>query len=164
MLIVSSPFTGYHCEESDSVFLAPSIHIDTISSSPLFSRPNNSRFHSLSLYDSGSNPFIGFVVLCWICCSMAASVLYGGAHIWMWCSRCATSAEQRGRITSPDLLTTLLMQPGVLLATFAARTRCWLVFNLVSNRTSKAFSAKLLLGHLVPCVLSACLSTFLRFF
>ena len=77
---------------------------------------------------------------------------------------CATNAEQRGRITSIGLLAMLLlMQPRMLLAASAARAHCWLVFNLVSNRTSKAFSTELLLGRLVPSVLSAHLSSLLRF-
>lgn len=41
--------------------------------------------------------------------------------------QCLPSAEPRGRISSLTLLAALcLMQPGMLLATFAARSHCWL--------------------------------------
>lgn len=59
------------------------------------------------------------------------------------CSRCLTSAE-KGLITSFDLLATLFQtQPKIPFTYFAARVHCWLTFNLL-NRTTRAFSAKLL--------------------
>lgn len=59
------------------------------------------------------------------------------------CSRCLTSAE-KGLIASFDLLATLFQtQPKIPFTYFAARVHCWLTFNLL-NRTTRAFSAKLL--------------------
>jgi len=56
-----------------------------------------------------------------------------------------TGAEQIGRITSLYLLATLaLMQPRTPLAFYITSARCWLMFNLVSIKTPRAFSAKLL--------------------
>jgi len=56
---------------------------------------------------------------------------------------------QRKRITCLNLLAVLfLMQPRMLLAFFAVRTHCWLMFNLLSTRTSKSHSAELLSSHL----------------
>lgn len=54
-------------------------------------------------------------------------------------------AEQRGRITCPDLLPTLLlMQPRIQLAAWGARTHYWVMSNFLSMGTSKSFSSKLL--------------------
>ena len=59
--------------------------------------------------------------------------------------------QQRGRIPSFDLLMILcLMQPRVLSDCFAARAHCWIVFNLVSTRTPKTFSVKLLCRWVAP--------------
>ena len=58
-----------------------------------------------------------------------------------------------GRITFLCLLATLLTQPMMLLA-FRARARCWLMFNLVSTRTPRSYSAKLLsswMAHSTYC-------------
>lgn len=51
----------------------------------------------------------------------------------------------RGRTTLLDLFTKiLLVQLRMLLAIFTIRTRCWLMFFLLSTRTDKFFPAKLL--------------------
>ena len=56
-----------------------------------------------------------------------------------------TRAEQRGRITSLDLLATLLlMQSSVQLAFWAVSAHCWLMPSFSSTSTPKSFSAGLL--------------------
>ncbi|KAK4810782.1 hypothetical protein QYF61_008754, partial [Mycteria americana] len=84
-----------------------------------------------------------------------------GAQNWIQSSRCSlTSAEERGRITSLDLLAILcLMQPRIPLA-LAARAHCWLMFNLVSTRTPRSFSARLLSSWVAPSIYW-CLGLFL---
>lgn len=52
-------------------------------------------------------------------------------------------SEERVAITATDLLATLLLtEPSMWL--FAERARCWLIFNLLSNKSPKYFSAKML--------------------
>lgn len=59
---------------------------------------------------------------------------------------CLTSAEYRGRIIFLNLLEVLfLMQARRLMATFAIREHCWLMFNLVSSGTL-GFSPAVLLS------------------
>lgn len=55
-----------------------------------------------------------------------------------------TSAEERSRITSLELLTTLIMQPRMLLAFFAVNAHYWLMVNLMFTKTPRACSAKML--------------------
>ncbi|KAK4827750.1 hypothetical protein QYF61_021221 [Mycteria americana] len=95
--------------------------------------------------ERGSNRCITLVALCRTLSSMSMSPLYWGAQNRTQCSRCGlTSAEQRGRITSLDLLAILLlMQPRIPSAFFKGRVHCLLIFNLVSTRTLRSFSAKL---------------------
>ncbi|KAK4825836.1 hypothetical protein QYF61_002959 [Mycteria americana] len=59
-----------------------------------------------------------------------------GAQNWTQDSRCGfTSAEQRGRTTSLDLLEVLcLMQLRIPFTFFAAQARCWLTFNLSATK------------------------------
>lgn len=61
-------------------------------------------------------------------------VLYWGAQHWKQCSKCVSSAEQCGRITSLLLAVFFLMQPMLLLSFFAAKAHCWLMFNSMSSR------------------------------
>lgn len=62
------------------------------------------------------------------------------AQKWMQYSWCGlTSGEQRGIISVNLLAVFLLMQPRIPLAAFVARTRYWLMVNLVSIRTSGSF-------------------------
>jgi len=57
---------------------------------------------------------------------------------------CLTRAEQIGRITSLDLLTTLfLMQPRRWVAILTTRVHRWLMVSLVFPRALKSSSAKL---------------------
>jgi len=78
---------------------------------------------SLSVYSQKrcSSPFIILMALHWTLSSMSISVLYCEAQNWTQYSRCGlTCTEQRGRITSLNLLTTLIfMQLRIPLAFFA---------------------------------------------
>lgn len=116
-----------------------------ISTSLLCSRINNPTSLGLFSCVRCSNPLVIFMALCCTRSAMSASFLYGGAQNWAQHSSCHfTSTEWKGRISSLYSLTVLfLTQPRMLLATFAARTRCWLMLNLVSTRTCRFFSAKL---------------------
>ncbi|KAK4812332.1 hypothetical protein QYF61_017109 [Mycteria americana] len=69
-----------------------------------------------------------------------------GLQSWTQYSRWGlTRAEQRGRITSLDLLATLLfMQPRIWLAFWAASAHCQLTSSFSSTSTPKSFSAGLL--------------------
>ena len=73
------------------------------------------------------------------------SFLCWGLQSWTQYSRWGlTRAEQRGRITSLDLLATLLMQPRTRLALRAASAHCQLMSSLSSISTPKSLSAELL--------------------
>lgn len=69
-----------------------------------------------------------------------------------------TSLE--GKTTSLNLLEILiLMQSGMQLASFAARTHYWHVVSLLSTRTLRSFSEKLLSGRInfiMPNLLENC--------
>jgi len=63
---------------------------------------------------------------------------------------CHTRAEQRGRITSFDVLAPLcLMHSRKLMSVFAMMAHCWLVFMMVPFRTPRFISTKLLCSRLV---------------
>lgn len=118
----------------------------------LFSRLNSPS--SLNLFSQKRCFSTSLNIFLALCCTLSSSSLYREAQIQTQCCRCSlTSSEQRGRITSLSLLTSLLpVQPRISLA-FSAKTRAryWLVFHLVSFRS---FSAKLLSCTLVPRVYS----------
>lgn len=79
------------------------------------------------------------------------SLVLGGPAVDLAIQTVLTRAEQWGRITSLDLLPTpCLIQPRVLLATFAMRARCWDMVSLVSPSTPRPFSPKLLF-QMLPC-------------
>ncbi|KAK4826848.1 hypothetical protein QYF61_011716 [Mycteria americana] len=78
--------------------------IDKTSLSLVSSRLNGPSSFSPSSYVRCYKPLIIFVALCWTLSSMSMSHLYWGAQHWTQHSRCLTSAEQRGRITSLHLL------------------------------------------------------------
>ncbi|KAK4818263.1 hypothetical protein QYF61_009968 [Mycteria americana] len=86
--------------------------------------------------------------------NMSISLLYWGAQSWTQCSRCGlTSAEKRGRINSLNLLETLfLTQLRIPLAFLATRAHCWLTVNLLSTRTPRSFSVKLLFSWVAPSI------------
>ena len=114
---IASRLVDGHC----SVFFTPShqifIHINKIAPAPfpssLFSKLNGPSSRSLSSHERCSSQLIIFMALHWACSSKSISSHYWGAQHLTWHSRCGFfSAEQRGRITSLDLLTTFsLMQP-----------------------------------------------------
>ncbi|XP_068782109.1 uncharacterized protein [Struthio camelus] len=115
----------------------------------------------LSSCDRCSSPLIILVALRWTLSSRAMSLLHWGAQHWTQDSRCGLiRAEERGRITSLDLLATLcLMHPRRPLAFLAARAHCCLMLNL-STRTPRSFSAELLSSRSAPS-LDWCLGFFL---
>lgn len=84
--------------------------------------------------------------------SMSTSLLHWGVQHWTQRSKFVSLPLCRGlRINSLDLLAMIsLMQPGIPLATFTARAHCWVISNLLSNRTTISFSAKLLSSHSFP--------------
>lgn len=61
--------------------------------------------------------------------------------LWVWSHQCGVE----GRITSLDMLEVFfLMQLGIALILFAAKTHFWLMISLVTTRTPRTFSAGLL--------------------
>lgn len=100
---------------------------------------------NLSLYVRYSNHLVIFVIVWWICYRKPISVFRWGAEAWTQHSRYGlSSAEQRGRILSLDLLaTSFLIQPELLLAFFASRAHCWLMTH----------SELAVHHHLIPCPL-----------
>ena len=107
----------------------------------LFSRRNSPISLSLSL-GKCFIPWIIFVAFLLMCSNRSTSLLYWGLYIWMQYARWSlTSAEQWGRITSLNLLTTfLLMQPRIWLSFWAVRAHCWLMSSLPSASILKSFS------------------------
>ena len=107
----------------------------------LFPRLNGPGFPSLSSQERCSSPLIILAPLSWTPSSISTSFSHWGAQNWAQWSRCGlTSAEQRVRILSLDLLAILCpMQPMLSLTFFAAWAHCWLMFNLVSTRTPTLF-------------------------
>jgi len=92
------------------------MHTGKIPLSLLFSRLNSPSTLSFCLYVRCSKPSVILMALSWPCPNMSMSLLYWGAQSWTQYSRCLTSAEWRGRITSLDLLAALLlMQPRMLM-------------------------------------------------
>lgn len=82
---------------------------------------------------------------------VADSLVWGSPALDKSLEMCLTSAECRGRATSLSLLPKLLlMQLRLLSVSFAARTQYWVIFNLVSIRTPRPFSAKLLFSQSAP--------------
>lgn len=85
---------------------------------------------------------------CWVFAGFTALsvfLLHWGARDWHSIADTVSKAlVQRGRIACHDLLWALqLMQLRMLLLVcFIARVRCWLLFGLLSTRTSRAFSSK----------------------
>lgn len=74
------------------------------------------------------------MALCWTLPSMFMFLFHLRPQTWTQHSRCGlTSAEKRGRIISLNMLA----QPRVPLATFVAKSHCWLTFSLVTTRRSQ---------------------------
>lgn len=105
-------------------------------------------------YERCSSPFI-IMALYYSLSNMSMYLfLYWGVQNWDQHSRCGfPSVKWRGRITSLSRLPTLpWMQPQVLLDYFVTRAHWWLVLNLVSTRTPRSFSAKLLTSWSTPLI------------
>ena len=127
--VASCPVTRHYQAKSGSIF---TLFHQVLIRSPLkltLPRLTSPRFLSLSSSEKCSWPIITFVTLCWTCFSMSVSFSHWGGENWTQQSSCAlTSAEQRGRITSFGLLSTLfLMQPRLVWAPFTVRVHCWLM-------------------------------------
>jgi len=90
----------------------------------------------------------------WLCCLFYPPFRY----LYVFEPKCVASPVlSRGEGSSPDLLGTfLLMQMGISLPAFVPRARCWLMFNLVSTRITRPFSAKLLSSHSDVLVRALC--------
>lgn len=85
---------------------------------------------NLSWEERCSSHFNSFVTLHMSLFSMCKSLLYWGIPICtQYCSCDFITAEERGGVTSLDLLATfLLMQPKMMLASFTSTTHWWLMF------------------------------------
>lgn len=115
--------------------------------------------HNLSFIraDRCSNPLIIFMTLHWTYSCMSMSLVPGTLKLDAAQPLFLTRAEQREVITSLNLLTMFcLMHPRRVLATFAIQVQGWLMDNLVSERTPKTISVKVLCKLSVPS-LSWCL-------
>lgn len=145
----TSPSITMHFERSDFIFSDPVV-VDSnkvsFSTSPNWAVPALSAFPYQR--DSGRPyshvwPFSGIAS---ICSSVSRTEEPSTGHSTQMC---LTRAEERGRMTSTDLLALLcLIQPRKLLAFFDMRTHCWLIGNSSPTRTSRFFSAKLLSNQL----------------
>jgi len=135
VLTASGSVTGHHWKEPGSVCFTPSlqvfIYIDKIPTEPSLLQAEQFQL---------SQPFlIGEMLqtLIHLCDPSLDSHQYINASLVLGSpeldkhSRCGlTSAEQRGRITSLNLVATLcLKQLRIPFASFAARAHCWLVLN-----------------------------------
>ncbi|KAK4831337.1 hypothetical protein QYF61_017468 [Mycteria americana] len=110
----------------------------------IFSRLNNPNSLSLSAQERCSSPLIIFVALLWTHSNRPMSFLCWGPQSGMQYSVGwgLMRAGYRGRITSLDLLVTLLlMQPRIWLAFWAASAHCWLMLSFSSTNTPKSFSS-----------------------
>ena len=143
-----------------SPFLHPPFrYLYTLMRSPLsllFSKLTSSSSLSFSSQKGCSSPFIIFVALHWTLSNTSVYLLYWGAQHWTQHSRYGlTSTEQRGRITSLDLLAILHLMLATVPLTFATGAHFWLAFNLVTTRTPESFSAKLLSSWVAPAYVDA---------
>jgi len=89
---------------------------------------------------------------------------YWGALNWTQYSKCGlNSAEQKGNITSLNLLATLFLTQPKTVVFFAASAYCLLMFNPLSTETCMSFSVKLISAQLVPS-LYWCMGLFTKSF
>ena len=107
-------------------------HIDEVSLSPVFSR----------LKTSSS---LIFVAPCWTHSSKSVCLSHWGAQD----VASPVLSRLEGHLPQP-LAMLLLMYPRILLAFFSTRAHCRLLVSLLSSRTPKSFSAKLLSSQLAP--------------
>jgi len=76
-----------------------------------------------------------------------------GEQSWTQYFKCGLiRAEQRGRITSFDLLlvTSFLMYLRIPFSFLDSRAHCWLMANLLLTRATRPFSAELLFSRSAP--------------
>ena len=100
----------------------------------------------ITLTAEDEQPFTGLPPVC-------PCLVLGSPTLDLALQLCLTGAEQRGRITSLELLAVLLlMQPRRLVAFLATRARCWLVVDLLPTRIPRTFSGKLLSSQLATSV------------
>ena len=117
----------------------------------LSSRLNKPYSLSLSSYGRLPSPLIIFVVLLWTLSSLSASFWCSKDQNWTQYSSCSlASAEESGIMTSSLLVMPLLMQPGILLACFAAAAHCSLMLSLLSTKTPRSLSTELLPSQVDP--------------
>ena len=119
--ISSCPGTGHQCTQPDFVLFAPS-GIYRLMKSPFFRLNKPS---PVSDSPHCSIPFIS-VALCWTFSIMFVSLLYWGARNWTQCSRCGLPSQLLAKLS--------LIQSRIPLATFTAKTHCWIMFYLVSSK------------------------------
>lgn len=120
------------------------VYVNPFMRSPrVFSRLSPSS-PSLSSYERCSNPLFTLVALCWALYITLMPALYWGAQNWVQYCRCdLTGYERRGRITSLDLWTMLLLMQPRMKPTFSAtRAHCWLMVSALTTGTPRAFSAE----------------------
>jgi len=92
------------------------------------------------------SPFGILMGFLWTCSSLPVCPVLHGTKLYSTCG--LTSAKQKEIITSLDLLFVLsLTQLKLQSVLIALRVHCWLMFNLLSDRVSKSFSAELLPVH-----------------
>lgn len=95
----------------------------------------------------------------WTLSRMCRSLLYWALQNWtQYCSYGFSSAEERGRITSFNLLATcLLVQPRIPPNFIRARSHCWIMYNFLSSRIPASFSAKTSFSWVAPANTSSCI-------
>lgn len=125
--------TGHHHEEHGSIIFAPSIQVfictDEMPLSFLLSKLNRHSSSSLSSQEGCSNLFISFEVLFWTLYQVHVSCTVEHISGHSTPSVATTMLRRVERSPPSDLLEILcLMQPGIPLAFFAARTHSWLIF------------------------------------
>lgn len=139
-----------HCYVINSVSVTNLKHLSTwaaVKKIPSFpSRSTTAKWSQLSqlflignMLWSSPWPFPGiYPVWPFLSCS-ESSDLHPALQVWPY----PFSLQSKSHLPWPAD-STLLMQPRTALAFFVARAHCWLMFSLVSSRTPKSFTTKLL--------------------
>lgn len=132
-LIALPPATGQHWEESGSVFFTPPhqifIYTEKIPLSILSSQGSPSTWQMLQVLHHLHGPLLDSLQ------HVHLSLVLRSPGLDTNLQMCLTSAEQRTKIISPDLLATpFLMQSRELMAFLAARAHCWLTDTVLSTQ------------------------------
>lgn len=127
------------------------IHIYTTPLEPFFFFPPP-EWISLSSEVRCTTLFIIFVLLCWICSSMFMSLLYWAAQKWIQHSKCASSGLNREEGSLPLTCWHCSLLQARTFLNFAVKALCWLMINLMPDRSHRVFSPKLLSSQLVSSV------------